>query len=124
MGIALDSNELAPNYKEMWLNYLDRQVENPDNTLLLYLENGTIIGFVLFGITNDGARPCTGLSLTSVSIPHTGESVSDRNSCKEQQRVSGQMEYRIVISNRESTTILPINSSSITALNKYPTFSD
>lgn len=33
MGIALDSNELAPNYKEMWLNYLDRQVENPDNTL-------------------------------------------------------------------------------------------
>ena len=57
MGIALDSNELAPNYKEMWLNYLDRQVENPDNTLLLYLENGTIIGFVLFGITNDGARP-------------------------------------------------------------------
>ena len=25
MGIALDSNELAPNYKEMWLNYLDRQ---------------------------------------------------------------------------------------------------
>ena len=23
MGIALDSNELAPNYKEMWLNYLD-----------------------------------------------------------------------------------------------------
>ena len=30
MGIALESNELAPNYKEMWLNYLDRQVENPD----------------------------------------------------------------------------------------------
>lgn len=29
MGIALDSNELAPNYKEMWLNYLDRQVEKP-----------------------------------------------------------------------------------------------
>ena len=57
MGIALESNELAPNYKEMWLNYLDRQVENPDNTLLLYLENGTIIGFVLFGITNDGAKP-------------------------------------------------------------------
>ena len=57
MGIALDSNELAPNYKEMWLNYLDRQVENPDNTLLLYLENGIIIGFVLFGITNDGAKP-------------------------------------------------------------------
>ena len=57
MGIALDNNELAPNYKDMWLNYLDRQTENPDNTLLLYLEKETIIGFVLFGITNDGAAP-------------------------------------------------------------------
>ena len=122
MGIALDSNELAPNYKEMWLNYLDRQVENPDNTLLLYLENGTIIGFVC-SVSRMTEPDLTGLSLTSVSIPHTGESVSDRNSCKERRKVSGTKEYRIVTSNRASTTILPINSSSITALNKYPIFS-
>lgn len=25
----LDSNELAPNYKEMWLNYLDRPSRKP-----------------------------------------------------------------------------------------------
>lgn len=29
MGIALDSNELAPNYKEMWLNYLDLTSRKP-----------------------------------------------------------------------------------------------
>ena len=75
MGIALDSNELAPNYKEMWLNYLDRQVENPDNTLLLYLENGTIIGFVLFGITNDGARPYGVIFDLSVDPAYRGKRI-------------------------------------------------
>ena len=112
----------APNYKEMWLNYLDRQVENPDNTLLLYLENGIIIGFVLFGITNDGAKPYGIIFDLSVD-PHTGESVSDRNSCKERRKVSETKEYRIVTSNRASTTILLINSSSITVSNRYPIFS-
>ena len=119
MGIALDGNELAPNYKEMWLKYLDRQVENPDNTLLLYLEDRTIIGFVLFGITNDGASPYGVIFDLSVEANTSG-----RSYCKEQQRVSGQMEYRIVISNRESITIRPTVSLNITALNKYPTFSD
>ena len=75
MGIALDSNELAPNYKEIWLKYLDRQVDNPDNTLLLYLEGETIIGFVLFGITNDGASPYGVIFDLSVDPAYRGKRI-------------------------------------------------
>ena len=95
----------------------------PGNTLLLYLEDRTIIGFVLFGITNDGASPYGVIFDLSVDPAYRGKHIG-RSYCKEQQRVSGQMEYRIVISNRESITIRPTVSLNITALNKYPTFSD
>lgn len=57
MGIATDPGELAPGYRETWARYLDRQVADPNNTLLLYLEGGDIAGFILFGITDDGALP-------------------------------------------------------------------
>ena len=122
MGIALDSNELAPNYKEIWLKYLDRQVDNPDNTLLLWKAKQSS---VLYYLASRMTEPLlTGLFLISVSILHTGENVSVRNYYKEQPRVSGQMEYKIVTSNQVSTIILLINSSSITVSNRYPIFSD
>ena len=73
--LQIDGNELAPNYKEMWLKYLDRQVENPDNTLLLYLEDRTIIGFVLFGITNDGASPYGVIFDLSVDPAYRGKHI-------------------------------------------------
>lgn len=57
MGIATDRGQLAKDYKTKWLQYLDRQSANPENTILLYEENSKIIGFTLFGITNDGAQP-------------------------------------------------------------------
>ncbi|WP_298614604.1 GNAT family N-acetyltransferase [uncultured Odoribacter sp.] len=57
MGIATDRGQLAKDYKTKWLQYLDRQSANPENTILLYEEKGKIIGFTLFGITNDGAQP-------------------------------------------------------------------
>lgn len=78
MGIALDSNELAPNYKEMWLRYLDRQVEDPNNTLLLYLEGEDIIGFVLFGITNDGAFPYGIIFDLSVDPAYRGKHIGQQ----------------------------------------------
>lgn len=121
MGIALDSNELAPNYKEMWLNYLDRQVETR-TTRSCYIWKTEQLSGSFCSVSRMTEPDLTGLSLTSVSIPHTGESVSDRNSAKSDGKFRDK-EYRIVTSNRASTTILPINSSSITALNKYPIFS-
>lgn len=57
MGIALNNKELTPNYKEMWLKYLDQQTANPDNTVLLYQEENTLVGFIIFGIIRDGAAP-------------------------------------------------------------------
>ena len=75
MGIALDSDELAPNYKEMWLQYLDRQVADPNNTLLLYLEGDDIVGFVLFGITDDGALPYGVIFDLSVDPAYRGKRI-------------------------------------------------
>lgn len=64
----------------------------------------------------------TGLSLTSVDPTYRESGFIGQELCKERRKASTK-EYRIVTSNRASTTILPINSSSITALNKYPIFS-
>lgn len=57
MGIATDRGQLAPDYKTKWLQYLDKQADNPKNTILLYEEEGEIYGFTLFGISNDGDEP-------------------------------------------------------------------
>lgn len=78
MGVALDSNELAPDYKEMWLKYLDRQVADPANTLLLYLEDEDIIGFVLFGITDDGAFPYGVIFDLSVDPAYRGKRIGQQ----------------------------------------------
>lgn len=121
MGIALDSNELAPNYKEIWLKYLDRQVVT--RTILSCSTWKAKQSSVLYYLASRMTEPLlTGLFLISVSILHTGENVSVRNYYKEQPRVSGQMEYKIVTSNQVSTIILLINSSSITVSNRYRYF--
>ena len=75
MGVALDSNELAPDYQEAWLKYLDRQVANPDNTLLLYLDGEEITGFILFGITEDGAAPYGQVFDLSVDPAYRGKHI-------------------------------------------------
>lgn len=57
MGIATEPGVLAEDYKQKWLVYLDRQTENPLNRLLVYEEEGILKGFVIFGISKDGAEP-------------------------------------------------------------------
>lgn len=57
MGVALDSGLLSPDYRQKWLQYLDRQTANPQNTLLIYEEESRIKGFILFGIAKDGDSP-------------------------------------------------------------------
>ena len=120
MGIALDGNELAPNYKESIST--DKWITR---TILSCSTWKAKQSSVLYYLASRMTEPLlTGLFLISVSILHTGENVSVRNYYKEQPRVSGQMEYKIVTSNQVSTIILLINSSSITVSNRYPIFSD
>ena len=57
MGIAVDCGVLAPDFREKWAEYLDRQVAIPENRILLYEENGVLNGFIIFGITDDGDAP-------------------------------------------------------------------
>ncbi len=59
MGIATDSNTLAPNFKEIWLQYLERQYTDPQTLIRIYEndENGALAGFIIFGIRDDGGSP-------------------------------------------------------------------
>lgn len=57
MGIATDPGILAADYKQKWLQYLDRQTVDPSNTVLLYEDNGILTGFIIFGVMEDGAEP-------------------------------------------------------------------
>lgn len=57
MGIATDIGVLSPEYKKNWEAYLEKQISIPDNSILLYEEDRELTGFILFGITNDGAKP-------------------------------------------------------------------
>lgn len=57
MGIATEPGILATDYKQKWLQYLDRQTANPSNTVLLYEDNGILTGFIIFGVMEDGAAP-------------------------------------------------------------------
>lgn len=54
MGIASAPGMLAPDFGETWLRYLDRQTAAEDNTLLLAEEAGALVGFIMFGVTDDG----------------------------------------------------------------------
>lgn len=75
MGVALDSDVLAPGYMENWLKYLDRQVSNPNNTLLLCLEENDISAFVLFGIVQEGFTPYGMIFDLSVDPAHRGKRI-------------------------------------------------
>lgn len=55
MGIATDENTLAPNYKEIWLEYLDRQISS-GVSILVYEQDSKIEGFIMFGVDNDGGK--------------------------------------------------------------------
>ena len=57
MGIAVDCGQLAPDFREKWAMYLDRQMAIPENRILLHEENGVLNGFIIFGITDDGDAP-------------------------------------------------------------------
>ena len=59
MGIATDPKTLAPNFKEVWLQYLERQYTDPQTSIRLYEtdEEGTLAGFIIFGTRDDGAAP-------------------------------------------------------------------
>lgn len=57
MGVATDAGVLAPDYKEKWLLYLDRQASIADNTILLSEEDGQLAGFIIFGVVRDGNVP-------------------------------------------------------------------
>lgn len=57
MGIAVDSGVLAPDFREKWAEYLDRQVAIAENRILLNEDNGVLNGFIIFGITDDGDAP-------------------------------------------------------------------
>lgn len=57
MGVATDLGILADNHREVWLAYLDRQTENPENRLYIYEKDSQVAGFVIAGIACDGAAP-------------------------------------------------------------------
>lgn len=75
MGVASDSDALAPDYMEKWLKYLDRQISTPNNTLLLYTEDEKIIGFVLFGIVQEGFTPYGMIFDLSVDPAYRGKRI-------------------------------------------------
>ena len=57
MGIATDRGELAPDFRNAWLRYLDRQTADPETEIMLAEQDGTPTGFVIYGINRDGAAP-------------------------------------------------------------------
>jgi ribosomal protein S18 acetylase RimI-like enzyme len=57
MGIAVDSGVLAPDFREKWAEYLDRQMAIAENRILLNEDDGLLNGFIIFGITDDGDAP-------------------------------------------------------------------
>ena len=78
MGIATDRGQLAQDYKTKWLQYLDRQSGNTENTILLYEEKGEIVGFTLFGISNDGAEPYGVVFDLGVAPAHRGKHIGQQ----------------------------------------------
>lgn len=57
MGLAIDEHTLSPDYKQVWLCYLDRQVEDSAVEILVYELSDKIEGFIIFGTENDSAAP-------------------------------------------------------------------
>ena len=57
MGIATDTGVLADDFREKWSRYLDYQLGKKDNRVLVCEQEGALVGFVLFGITDDGDAP-------------------------------------------------------------------
>ena len=57
MGIATDTGVLADDFREKWSRYLDAQLSRESNRLLIAENDGTLVGFVLFGVTDDGDAP-------------------------------------------------------------------
>ena len=50
MGIAIDKDNLSLNFKETWRNYLE---ENCSDTILVYSEFDTILGFIILSLEFD-----------------------------------------------------------------------
>ena len=57
MGIATEVGVLADDFREKWSRYLDSQVSREGNRLLVAEREGELVGFVLFGVTDDGDAP-------------------------------------------------------------------
>ena len=53
MGIALDTGILAENYSLLWKEYLDAQMNEFKDTVLVSEENGTVNGFIIGEIAKD-----------------------------------------------------------------------
>ena len=92
MGIATDRGELAPDFRNAWLRYLDRQTADPETEIMLAEQDGTPTGFVIYGINRDGAAP---------SYPGTGPGVRAACWCERPSTRSAKRESPTAISNRE-----------------------
>lgn len=53
MGIATDSKNLSDQYKYKWRKYLDAQIDEFPETILVYEQEGTIKGFIIGEIDTD-----------------------------------------------------------------------
>lgn len=78
MGVAADPGVLAPDYRQKWREYLDRQTTEASNTVLLYEENGVLGGFVIFGIMEDGAAPYGVIFDMAVAPDMRGRGIGER----------------------------------------------
>ncbi|MFQ8827503.1 MAG: N-acetyltransferase family protein [Alistipes sp.] len=57
MGIATNRGELAPDFRDAWLRYLDRQIADPETRIMLAERDGALAGFVIYGINRNGVAP-------------------------------------------------------------------
>lgn len=120
MGIATDPGILAADYKQKWLQYLDRQTADPSNTVLLYEDNGILTGFIIFGVMEDGAEPYGVIFDMAVAPDARGKRIGEQlleKSCRE---FPGNAGSATVIWNRALITIRLIIFFKNTVLHKSP----
>ena len=78
MGIATEVGVLANDFREKWADYLDRQVANERNRVLLCEEDGQLVGFVIFGISDDGGIPFGWIFDLGVDPAWRGKSIGEQ----------------------------------------------
>ena len=57
MGIASDSERLAPDGHEKWKVYIREKITGNDSSVFIYEEDNLIIGFIVVEIESDGDKP-------------------------------------------------------------------